>query len=72
MLISYAQLHKIMRLEYTEKFKRALKNWPKIRNSIPEEWYYIDFEMTVPADFDLKTMLNLLEQCKTNDFWNTP
>jgi len=44
----------------------------KIRNSIPEEWYYIDFEMTVPADFDLKTMLNLLEQCKTNDFWNTP
>jgi hypothetical protein len=62
----------VYQLECTKKFKRALKYWPKICKSIPKEWYYSDLDKTVSADFDLQTMLNLLEQCKTNNFWNTP
>ncbi len=61
----------LYRAEYEEKFQQALKCWAEICNGLPEEWYYSDPEMTVPADFDLNTIFDILNRCNDNSLWET-
>lgn len=55
--------------QYNERFEAALTDWDRICDAIPEEWFYIDPEMTIPVDFDLDATYQLLEQHVTDDFW---
>lgn len=54
---------------YAERFAKALESWQTISDAIPDEWYYADKEMTVPADVNLERMLATLEFCQTDEFW---
>ncbi len=60
----------LYRDEFFRKFELALKSWGQVFDNIPEEWYYFDLEMSVPADFDPNDILRILERCKTENFWN--
>ncbi|PWQ92105.1 HipA family kinase [Leucothrix pacifica] len=55
--------------QYNERFEAALADWDKICDAIPEEWFYIDPEMTIPVDFELDLIYQLLKQYETDDFW---
>jgi len=61
-----------LRNGYSEKFHEALKGWNDICDTIPNEWWFADPEMTVPADFDKDAELALLRLCETEEFWNIP
>ena len=44
----------------------------EVLRRIPEEWYYIDPEMTVPVDFSLDDAYQLLKEHERDNFWDTP
>jgi len=46
-----------------------LRDWDQICSEIPNEWFFSDQEMTVPADFDLNTIFNTLNRCNDNSLW---
>jgi len=62
--------NRVLRGSYSSKFNTALKSWPDICSKIPEEWAFIDQEMTVPADFDLDELYRILARCTEEDFWD--
>lgn len=57
------------RQKYVEKFNKALGNWTSICVRIPKEWYYADKEMTVSADVDTNELLDILQLCNKDKFW---
>ncbi|WP_426032570.1 HipA family kinase [Cypionkella sp. TWP1-2-1b2] len=54
---------------YAGKMATCLQDWPRIVASIPDEWYYLDDEMTEPAILDLARMKTWLERLSMNE-WN--
>ncbi len=58
--------------EYNKRFSSALSGWAEIQGTIPQEWFFVDHEMTVPVDFDLDVAYQLLKRHERDDFWNTP
>ncbi|MFV2058483.1 MAG: HipA family kinase [Thiohalomonadales bacterium] len=58
-----------LRQEYVKRFAKVLENWQSICASIPEEWYYIDKEMTVEADVNIAGMLEILQLYQREEFW---
>jgi len=57
------------RREYNQRFSAALEDWERIQGSLPEEWHYVDPEMTIPVDFDLDAAFQGLHGFKDPDFW---
>lgn len=57
------------RAEYNQRFADALADWECIRDSLPEEWHYIDPEMSIPVDFDLNSAHERLREFREPDFW---
>jgi hypothetical protein len=55
---------------YTKRFRKALAIWPEACQNIPEEWWFADEELTVPANFDLETTLATLNRYTDDTFWN--
>jgi hypothetical protein len=58
--------------EYRHAMHQALGNWHPIIQSVPNEWWYIDDEMSVPVSFDITKILQLLNRVTDPDFWNSP
>ncbi len=58
------------REEYNAKFKLALDAWPGILSQVPEAWWYMDAEKTVPVDFSANIIYELLKEYERDDFWN--
>lgn len=56
--------------EFEGRMTAALGIWDAILLSIPEEWLYIDTEMTIPTDYDFDGVKNLLNEHKQEAFWN--
>jgi hypothetical protein len=56
--------------EYNGKFQFALKAWSDILREVPEPWWYLDAEMTVPVDFSTDAVYELLMRYQHNDFWS--
>jgi hypothetical protein len=56
--------------EYHDRFRTALSHWDEIIGEIPEQWWFLDEEMTVPVDFNIQTVYTLLQQYKHEAFWN--
>jgi len=56
--------------EYRERLGEALGQWDEIVKHIPKSWFFIDNEMTVPADFDLEAAYAVLARYKDNEFWD--
>lgn len=60
----------VERQHYTDRMEQALKGWDSIIQAIPEEWFYIDPEMTVELDFDPDSFLEHLQRFRNDNFWN--
>lgn len=54
---------------YANRFLDALVVWPEACENIPDEWWFADEERTVPANFDPKAALELLNHHTHNTFW---
>ena len=57
------------RQEYHERLAQVFSRWPEIKNSIPQEWFYFDSEMTMPVDFNLNEIERILAYYQQDDFW---
>lgn len=59
---------------YMESFKKefqlAFKKWQEICDNIPQEWHYLDTDMSTPANIQLDAIFNILNRCNTENLWN--
>jgi hypothetical protein len=55
--------------EYNGSFSEALAVWSDILSEIPPEWWFVDPEMTVAADFNSTVAHELLLDFKKDEFW---
>lgn len=60
------------RQQYEAYFANALANWTTITESIPDDWRYVDKEMTIPVDFDEREQKSALERFDEPEFWDLP
>ncbi|WP_172117000.1 HipA family kinase [Halomonas hibernica] len=51
---------------------QALGSWHAIIQSVPDGWWYIDDEMTIPVGFDTEQTHQLLNRVADTNFWNSP
>ena len=55
--------------EQIARFKSALGALESTLNELPEEWSYLDVEMTIKANFSKEDIINILERCNNDGFW---
>ena len=60
----------LYRQKYTKRFQDALNQWQNICDTIPEQWHYLDAEMSVPANIQLDVIFNTLDRCNTEILWD--
>jgi hypothetical protein len=56
--------------EHYVQFSTALAAWNQILAEIPPQWWFTDQEQTVPVDFDLSVVYELLKSFESDDFWS--
>jgi hypothetical protein len=71
----HAQIHAlvsdwVVQRHYRARFTEAMAGWREICNTVPEEWWFVDAEQTVPTNFDLEATRQLLMRCQSDDFWS--
>lgn len=59
----------VERCEYSGRLRRALAVWPEACQNVPDEWWFMDEERTIPTDFDPDATLALLNRCANEEFW---
>lgn len=59
----------LKRAEYNARLSKALNLWPDILAEIPPQWWFLDQEQTVPADFDKQQAYAWLTQYQQDEFW---
>lgn len=55
--------------KYLEKMETVLAELNKVRDSIPEPWWFVDDG--VPANVSWDEIVRCLERCRLDDFWTT-
>lgn len=60
----------ILRDQWTNVLQNALTQWIPAINQVPEEWAFIDEEMTVPSNVPLQEWRAILERCNAENFWD--
>jgi hypothetical protein len=58
-----------MRDHYNARLFSALAHWQHLLAEIPQEWWYLDPEQTVPTDFDPALALKWLSAFQSDEFW---
>ncbi|MEO5558847.1 MAG: HipA family kinase [Dokdonella sp.] len=58
--------------EYSRRLRTALAVWPVACQNVPDEWWFMDEERTIPTDFDPDAVLALLNCCTNEEFWRLP
>lgn len=61
----------VTQAEYAQRLADALPFAQKALEVAPAEWLWENSEFDIPACFDRRTALNVLERCATSDFWRT-
>jgi hypothetical protein len=52
------------------RLSTALHEWPTILGEIPDPWWFVDEEQTVPVDFNKQTVYELLKGFEQDEFWS--
>lgn len=55
---------------YTDRMNKALDHWDAIVAQLPDEWFYIDPEMTIEVGLTTQVLKMHLLRCLNDDFWN--
>ncbi|MCU7891820.1 MAG: hypothetical protein KZQ78_09500 [Candidatus Thiodiazotropha sp. (ex Ustalcina ferruginea)] len=56
--------------EYHKRFSIAFNEWTHILSEIPEAWWFVDDEQTVPVNFSKQAVYELLKGFESDDFWS--
>ncbi|MEA3640662.1 MAG: HipA family kinase [Lamprobacter sp.] len=56
--------------EYHQRLSSTLDAWPTILSEVPDVWWFVDDEQTVPVDFDARAIEALLRGFENDEFWN--
>lgn len=62
----------LARVAYADRFEVAYGIWSKDCDNVPESWGFIDPEQTIPIDYPLATLRDLLDRAFTEIFWQLP
>lgn len=62
----------LLRDTYRTRLATALENWDGICDTLPEDWYFIDAEKTMPANFPFDDIKRFLDRAITDAFWQLP
>lgn len=62
----------LVRDAYAARFEAALGIWPEACDNVPESWGFIDPEQTIPVDYPLTKLRDLLDRAFTETFWQLP
>lgn len=62
----------LYRQKYEKNFQDTLNQWHNIWENIPEEWNFLDEELSIPANIDLDAIFNTLNRCNTEELWDQP
>lgn len=57
---------------YLERLETALGIWDDACGNIPESWYFVDAERTIPLDLSLTDIRSLLDRAFNDTFWLLP
>ena len=58
------------RQKYEKDFQASLNRWSDICDNIPEEWHYLDTEMSIPANIQLDAIFITLNRCNSEELWD--
>ncbi|WP_444923473.1 HipA family kinase [Microbulbifer sp. DLAB2-AF] len=59
----------VTRHDMEQRFQNALLKWPQILAELPEEWLYLDRELTDACALQPEAVHNILENYTNPDFW---
>jgi hypothetical protein len=59
------------RAGYDARLSAVLPMLTQACDTIPPNWFWVDPEQTVKANFDLETVKNTINRCNFGNFWNT-
>jgi hypothetical protein len=59
----------VVRANYNARLFDALGHWQQLLAEIPQEWWYLDAEQTMPTNFDLALAFEWLSAYQTDAFW---
>lgn len=62
----------ILRQAYLGRFQTALGIWTEACDNLPESWKFVDPERTIPVNFPLNGIRELLDRAFTETFWQLP
>jgi len=62
----------LLREAYVARFEMALAGWDEYCATLPVSWSFIDSEQTLPVNFPLAAVKDLLDRAFTNTFWQLP
>jgi hypothetical protein len=63
----------LTRQSYAERYASALSAvWDSACGKLPQEWFYIDDEQTLPTNFPFEQIKQSLDAANHPDFWNLP
>lgn len=60
----------VLQDQLAERFEAALAGWDRICDTVPEEWWFVDSEMTISVDFNRDETRDRLMRCRGDAFWN--
>jgi hypothetical protein len=55
--------------QYNAHFEAAMADWDVICHTIPDEWWFIDPQQTIPTQFDLDEVYSILMRFHDVTFW---
>lgn len=62
----------LLRDTYRTRFIQALQSWDDICDTLPEAWFFMDTEQTVPVNYPFNAVKKLLERAAADAFWQLP
>nr|WP_308937276.1 HipA family kinase [Duganella sp. 1224] len=62
----------LLRESYSARFDQAFQSWGDICDTLPEAWFFIDAEKTLPVNYPFDAVKKLLERAASEAFWQLP
>lgn len=62
----------LVREAYSARLAAALGIWTEACDNLPESWGFVDTERTIPVNFPLNEVKDLLDRAFTDAFWQMP
>jgi hypothetical protein len=62
----------LLRESYSARFTQAFQNWDDICDTLPDAWFFMDAEKTLPVNYPFDAVKKLLERAASEALWQLP